>query len=123
MNLIHKSDDRVVTARKVTILFFGILIASAGTAVCVVVLLRYFYPVAPHLAVFDVKIFTLGVMILFTGLALVYTGNPIQVFKLINAQRPGGRRFTDPPLESAPKEVPRDKWDPIPPRPPRRRDD
>jgi hypothetical protein len=116
----NKHGDGIITARRISILLFGVLITMAGVAVCIVVLLRYFYPVAPHLADFDTKIFTLGCMIIFTGLALIYTGNPVHVFKLIEAQRAGGRRFTDPPLESAPQQIPREKWEPIPPRQPKK---
>lgn len=50
------------------------------------------------------------------GLSLLQTMNPIKVFELaymlMSKRMPGGRRSTDPPLESAPPHVPREKWPP-----------
>jgi hypothetical protein len=100
----------VVKARKVFILMFGVIVSMIGTAVDVVVLLRDLYPVAPLLGVFDIKIFSIGTMIFFAGLALIFTGDPLRVFALVRSQLPGGRRATDPPPESAPLPLPREKW-------------
>lgn len=109
----NKHGNGIVTARRVILLFFGVFAASVGSAVDVFVLLRYFRPaVSMANNVFDWKMFMIGSMILFSGLALVFTGDPLRVFSLITSQWPGGRRRTDPPIDPdhPGRLLPREQW-------------
>lgn len=58
--------------------------------------------------------------VMIAGLVLVQTLNVfkmVEEFKLVwNSRYPGGRRAMDPPLETAPPYVPREKWPKLPPR-------
>jgi hypothetical protein len=115
-------DNGILRASKRLLLIFGSVLALFGFTALAAELWRTW----TGLNQIRPRYLGLAFLILSCGLSLIQTLNPMQLIKAFLAYQrsryPGGQRAYDPPPETAPRPIPRDKWPKVPPRSPPRGD-
>lgn len=109
--MMQRLQNGMLSLTKKIILVFGVILTLFGFTALAAELWRTWTGLNSQIRY---NYLGLAAVLMGAGLALIQTQDPLRLIRLWEEWRisrlPGGQRFTDPPPETAPTMLPRERW-------------